>query len=76
MKVDGKATFGIDVRRPGMLHAAVARCPVFGGKVQSFDADEGKGGARSKRSRADFHGRGSGCGQYLVGNGRAQRSAD
>ena len=42
MKVDGKATFGIDVRRPGMMHAAVSRCPVFGGKVQSFDATKAK----------------------------------
>src|ERR1700739_4009793 len=38
VKVNGKAEFGIDVRRPKMLHAVVARCPVFGGKVKSFDA--------------------------------------
>jgi isoquinoline 1-oxidoreductase beta subunit len=36
-KVTGKATFGIDVRVPGMLHAVVTRCPVFGGKASSFD---------------------------------------
>jgi len=36
-KVDGSAAFGLDVRRPGMLYAVVARCPVFGGKVSSFD---------------------------------------
>jgi isoquinoline 1-oxidoreductase beta subunit len=36
-KVTGKATFGIDVELPGMLHAVVARCPVFGGKVARFD---------------------------------------
>jgi isoquinoline 1-oxidoreductase subunit beta len=41
-KTNGKAQFGIDVRRPGMLHAAVARCPVFGGKVKSFDATKAK----------------------------------
>src|SRR5664279_396893 len=41
-KVTGKATFGIDVRRPGMLHAVVARCPVIGGKVTSFDAEKAK----------------------------------
>src|SRR5713101_9923861 len=34
-KVDGRAGFGMDVRLPKMLHAAVARCPVFGGKVAS-----------------------------------------
>jgi isoquinoline 1-oxidoreductase subunit beta len=37
-KVRGKATFGIDVRVPGMLHAVVTRCPVFGGRVASFEA--------------------------------------
>jgi isoquinoline 1-oxidoreductase subunit beta len=37
-KVDGSAMFGIDVRVPGMLFAVVARCPHFGGKMQSFDA--------------------------------------
>ena len=42
IKVTGKATFGIDVRRPGMLHAVVARCPVFGGTVEGFDATNAK----------------------------------
>jgi isoquinoline 1-oxidoreductase beta subunit len=41
-KVDGRAEFGIDVRRPGMLFAVLARCPVFGGKVASFDATKAK----------------------------------
>src|SRR5579864_7445848 len=41
-KVDGSATFGIDVRRPGMQYAVIARCPVFGGKVASFDAVKAK----------------------------------
>jgi isoquinoline 1-oxidoreductase beta subunit len=41
-KVNGRAEFGIDVRRPGMLYAVVARCPVFGGKVASFDATKAK----------------------------------
>jgi isoquinoline 1-oxidoreductase beta subunit len=42
IKTNGKAEFGIDVRRPKMLHAVVARCPVFGGKVKSFDAAKAK----------------------------------
>jgi len=42
VKVNGKAEFGIDVRQPGMLHAVVARCPVFGGKMKSFDAGRAK----------------------------------
>jgi len=41
-KVNGKAGFGIDVQRPGMLVARVVRCPVFGGKVESFNADKTK----------------------------------
>jgi isoquinoline 1-oxidoreductase subunit beta len=36
-KVDGTALFGIDVRLPGMKFAAVAACPVFGGKLASVD---------------------------------------
>ena len=42
VKVDGSAEFGIDVREPRMLRAVVARCPVFGGKVKSFDATKAK----------------------------------
>ena len=41
-KVNGSATFGLDVRLPGMLHAVVERSPVFGGKVASFDATKTK----------------------------------
>jgi isoquinoline 1-oxidoreductase beta subunit len=36
-KTDGSAIFGLDVRVPNMVYAVVARCPVFGGKVKSFD---------------------------------------
>jgi isoquinoline 1-oxidoreductase beta subunit len=39
-KVVGKATYGIDIRFPGMLYAAVKACPVSGGKLQSFDASK------------------------------------
>ena len=41
-KVKGRAEFGIDVRLPNMQHAVVARCPVFGGKVKSFDSSRAK----------------------------------
>jgi isoquinoline 1-oxidoreductase subunit beta len=41
-KVNGSAQYGIDVRLPGMVYAVVARCPVFGGKVASFDAAKAK----------------------------------
>ncbi len=38
--VSGKAQYGIDTRLDGMLYAVVARPPVLGGKVVSFDATE------------------------------------
>jgi isoquinoline 1-oxidoreductase beta subunit len=41
-KATGAAIFGLDSRVPGMLFAVIARCPVFGGKVKSFDAAKAK----------------------------------
>jgi isoquinoline 1-oxidoreductase beta subunit len=41
-KLNGKAQFGLDAQVPGMLYAALARSPVFGGKVASFDAAKAK----------------------------------
>jgi isoquinoline 1-oxidoreductase beta subunit len=38
-KVTGAATFGFDVRLPGMLTAVVARPPTWGGSVRRFDAE-------------------------------------
>ena len=37
-KLNGKLTYAIDVQLPDMLNAAIAQCPVFGGKLKSFDA--------------------------------------
>ena len=37
LKVTGRARFGIDVIRPDMAHAAIARAPAFGGTVRSID---------------------------------------
>src|SRR5215471_15578799 len=43
-KVTGEQVYGIDLKLPGMLSAAIKDCPVFGGgKVQSFEADKVKG---------------------------------
>jgi isoquinoline 1-oxidoreductase beta subunit len=37
-KLTGAQVYGMDLKLPGMLNAAVKDCPVFGGKVKSFDA--------------------------------------
>jgi isoquinoline 1-oxidoreductase beta subunit len=36
--VTGRMRYGIDAQLPGMAYAAIAQCPVFGGKVKSVDA--------------------------------------
>ena len=38
-KTTGKQIYGMDLAMPGMLNAAIKDCPVFGGKVKSFNAD-------------------------------------
>lgn len=37
-RVNGGQVYGIDVKLPGMLNAAIKACPVFGGTLASFDA--------------------------------------
>ncbi len=37
-KLSGRQMYGLDVQLPGMLNGAIAQCPVFGGKLVSFDA--------------------------------------
>jgi isoquinoline 1-oxidoreductase beta subunit len=36
-KTTGAMIYGADVKLPGMLNAAIKDCPVFGGKLKSFD---------------------------------------
>lgn len=38
-KVDGTAQFGLDVRLPGMLYAAIRLCPMLGGAPGAINAD-------------------------------------
>jgi isoquinoline 1-oxidoreductase subunit beta len=42
-KLVGKTTYGIDVRLPGMLYAAISACPVFGGTLKSYDETKARG---------------------------------
>lgn len=48
-KLNGTAIFGIDIRLPDMLYAAVVTCPLFGGAVKSYDAKaiEGRRGVKA-----------------------------
>ncbi|MDQ1410750.1 MAG: isoquinoline 1-oxidoreductase subunit beta [Acidobacteriaceae bacterium] len=39
-KTNGTAQFGLDIVVPGMMTVVIARCPVFGGTVLSFDATD------------------------------------
>lgn len=41
-KTTGQAEFGLDVKRPGMAVALVARPPSFGAKLKTFDATKAK----------------------------------
>lgn len=36
-KTTGAMIYGIDLKLPGMLNAAIKDCPVFGGKLKSYD---------------------------------------
>ena len=36
-KLNGSKVYAIDVKLPGMLNAAIKECPVFGGKLVSYD---------------------------------------
>jgi isoquinoline 1-oxidoreductase beta subunit len=41
-KVDGSAVFGIDVKLPGMLYAALAQPPTLGGSVKTFSDEKAR----------------------------------
>jgi isoquinoline 1-oxidoreductase beta subunit len=36
-KLNGSKVYAIDLKLPGMLNAAIKDCPVFGGKLKSYD---------------------------------------
>ncbi len=47
-KLDGSQVYGMDLKLPGLLNAAIKDCPVFGGRLKSFDAAavEGRPGVK------------------------------
>ena len=48
-KVDGTAQFGLDLRLPGMVFAAVRHCPMLGGTLSSLDDGAAKAMAGVER---------------------------
>jgi isoquinoline 1-oxidoreductase subunit beta len=48
-KLDGRKVYAIDVKLPGMLCAAIKDCPVYGGKVASYDESKIAGRPGVKR---------------------------
>jgi isoquinoline 1-oxidoreductase beta subunit len=42
-KLTGKQLYSIDTKLPGLVNAAIKACPVFGGKLKSFDAAKVQG---------------------------------
>ena len=65
-KLTGKLVYGIDVKLPGMLNAAIKDCPIFGGRLKSFDAAEAHWYERCEESRRGGRDRGSRGGRHLV----------
>jgi isoquinoline 1-oxidoreductase beta subunit len=55
-KTTGRQIYAADVRLPGMLHASIAQCPVFGGRLKSWDeaAVLGMRGVRKVVAGEDF----------------------
>jgi isoquinoline 1-oxidoreductase subunit beta len=49
-KLNGRKMYAIDLKLPGMLNAAVKQCPVFGGKLVSFDESKIAGRPGVKRA--------------------------
>lgn len=55
-KTTGKQIYAADVRLPGLVHASIAQCPVFGGKLKSVDKSkvEGRRGVKSVVAAEDW----------------------
>ncbi len=75
-KLNGKQVFGADLQLPGMLNAAIKACPVFTGKLKSFDAAKVRQDAR-RASGGGRRGqcRGRGRRDLVAGQDRAGRAA-
>ena len=75
-KVDGSAQFGIDVRLPGMLYAALAQPPELGAQRQELQGRRGAGNARRAPRAADVVRRRRDCGLMVAGAPGARCAGD
>ena len=65
-KTTGKMTYGIDVKMPGMLNAAIKACPVFGGKLKKLRRSQSQGHEGRQEGRESRRQRGRGRCRHLV----------
>ena len=74
---NGSQVYAIDVKLPGMLHAAIKACPVFGGKLTSYDEAKisGRPGVRGVVKVNDFD-RGRRRRYVVAGQVRARGAPD
>jgi len=66
-KVTGKPLYGIDVRVPNMVYAAIVQCPVFGGAPKSYDESKTRRAQGYPASRAVAEWRRRGRRQLVAG---------
>ena len=71
-KITGRAKFGMDVQFDGLMTAMVARSPVFGGSVKSFEGAEALAMPGRAQSGAGADGRGGDCRSLLGGEAGAR----
>ena len=76
-KVTGAQIYGMDLKLPGMLNAAIKDCPVFGGKVKSARRNGGAEAQRREKGRARRRFGGRRGGRHVVAcEDRARRAAN
>ena len=76
-KTTGKMTYGIDIKLPGMLNAAIKACPVFGGKLKSYRRSQDRRHEGRQEGGEGRRQRGRRRCRYLVARqDRARRPAD
>ena len=65
-KITGKQVYGIDIKLPGMLNAAIKQCPVIGGEVEELRRRQGRRHEGRQESRSGRRRRGRGRRRHLV----------